>query len=131
MRFETKDFNPYQQQGLQMRMSHIDFQTDVQPPEEGSAISVNVILNGTGSDANVFGNLLVGNTNIENSLTSPFYTPGSFYAWHRFFANTFGQYLRIQITYDDELMNTLATHQQSFELNAINIWTKPGGKIPF
>lgn len=131
MLFETKDFNPFQEQGRQIRISYIDFQTDVQPSTPGSAISINLIVNATGSDAQVFGNLIIGNTKVENFLTLPFYTPGSFYAWHRFFANTFGQYIRIQITYDDSLMNELKTHQQDFELNAINMWIKEAGKIIF
>jgi hypothetical protein len=128
MKFETKDFNPYQQQGKQVRISHIDFQTDTQPAVPGSAIAVNLIVN---SSPTVFGNLLIGNTDVENSLTAPFYTPGAYYAWHRFFASTYGQYIRIQITYDDNLMNTLATHQESFELNAITLWMREAGKLPF
>lgn len=128
MRFETKDFNPFQQQGKQIRISQIDFQTDVQPTQAGSAISVNIIVN---SSPTVFGNLIIGNTQVENFLTLPFYTPGSAYAWHRFFASTFGQYIRIQITYDDILMNELTTHQEAFELNAINLWIRDGGKIIF
>lgn len=128
MMIETKDFNPFQEQAKQYRISYIDFQTDVQPTTEGSAISINMIVN---SAPNVIGNLLIGNKSVENYITEPYYPLGSFYAWHRFYASTFGQYLRIQITYDDNLMNELTTHQQAFELNAINMWGRPGGKIPY
>ncbi len=57
------------------------------------------------------------------------YTFGSQYAWYRFYSNQFGQYLRIGLTYDDILMNQLGTHQMPFELNAMNCYFRPGGRI--
>ena len=57
------------------------------------------------------------------------YTPGSQYAWYRFYSTQFGQYLRIGLTYDDNLMNQLSTHQTPMELNAMNIWMKEGGRL--
>lgn len=57
------------------------------------------------------------------------YTFGSQYAWYRFYSTQFGQYLRIGMTYDDNLMNQLATHQTPMELNAMNIYFRPGGSI--
>ncbi len=128
MTIETKDFNPFQEQGKQIRISHIDFQTDIQPNSPGSAISVNLIVNST---PNVYGNLLVGNQEVENFVPPPLDMLPFSYVWHRFFANTFGQYIRIQITFDDTLMNQITTHQESFELNAINLWIREAGKIIF
>ena len=58
-----------------------------------------------------------------------FYLPGSNYAWHRFYATCFGQYLSYRIYYDDNLMNTIDTHQSGFELNAIQLWLRRGGRI--
>lgn len=57
------------------------------------------------------------------------YIPGSEYAWYRFYSTQFGQYLRIGLTYDDTLMNQLATHQVGMELNAMNIWFREGGRL--
>jgi hypothetical protein len=57
------------------------------------------------------------------------YTYGSQYAWYRFYSTQFGQYLRIGITYDDNLMNQFATHQSPMELNAMNIWFREGGRL--
>ena len=57
-----------------------------------------------------------------------FYTIGQLYAWHRFFATVYGQYLSYQITYDDNLMNQIMTHQTDFELNAMIVWAKPSGR---
>lgn len=57
------------------------------------------------------------------------YIPGSEYAWYRFYSTQFGQYLRIGMTYDDNLMNQLATHQTTMELNAMNCWFREGGRL--
>lgn len=57
------------------------------------------------------------------------YTSGSQYAWYRFYSTQFGQYLRIGLTYDDTLMNQLATHQTPMELNAMNVWFREGGRL--
>ena len=68
----------------------------------------------------------VWNTSPVNGQT---YIPGSQYAWYRFYATLFGQYLRVGLTYDDNLMNQLATHQTPMELNAMNLWFRPGGRL--
>jgi hypothetical protein len=57
------------------------------------------------------------------------YISGSQYAWYRFYSTQFGQYLRIGLTYDDTLMNQLATHQTGMELNAMNLWFREGGRL--
>jgi Ubiquitin-activating enzyme E1 FCCH domain len=68
----------------------------------------------------------IWNTTPTNGQT---YVSGSEYAWYRFYSTQFGQYLRIGLTYDDNLMNQLATHQSPMELNAMNIWFREGGCI--
>jgi hypothetical protein len=51
------------------------------------------------------------------------------YRWYRFFATSYGQYLRLGITYDDILMNQLCTHQTGFELHGMNFFFRPGGRL--
>jgi len=68
----------------------------------------------------------IWNTSPVNGQT---YIPGSEYAWYRFYSTQFGQYLRIGLTYDDNLMNQLATHQTPMELNAMNLWFREGGRL--
>jgi len=68
----------------------------------------------------------IWNTSPINGQT---YIPGSEYAWYRFYSTQFGQYLRIGLTYDDNLMNQLATHQTTMELNAMNVWFREGGRL--
>ena len=74
-------------------------------------------INSTGFTAYITGG--IWNTSPVNGQT---YISGSQYAWYRFYSTQFGQYLRIGLTYDDNLMNQLATHQSPMELNAMNIW---------
>ena len=57
------------------------------------------------------------------------YLPGSQYAWYRFYSTQYGQYLRVALTYDDSLMNQLATHQTGMELNAMQLWFREGGRL--
>jgi hypothetical protein len=59
---------------------------------------------------------------------NPYYISGSNYSWHRFYSNVFGQYLTYKITYSDLLMNSLITHNSDFQMNAMTLWGKPGGR---
>lgn len=127
---QSKDFNPYQNKGSQTKLCYIDFLTDVPDTVEGQTAAMTVVLYANTSPA-VIGNLLVGNKQVATSLTLPYYTPASDIAWHRFYATLAAQYFRIQMTYDDDLMNQLTTHQQTWVLNAMTLWVRPGGKIVF
>lgn len=60
-----------------------------------------------------------------------YFTLSAEYAWHRFFSTCFGQYLRLVLTYDNDQMSQLSTHQQNFVLNAMKIWYRSGGKNIF
>lgn len=119
---QTKDFNPYADKGTQMKLSYIDFLTDA---TANAVISVNLLVNATPA---VSSNVLVGNTQVETSLPAQFYVPSSNYAWHRFFATSTGQYIRIQITYDNDLMSVWETHNQDFTLNAMALYVRPGSR---
>jgi hypothetical protein len=122
----TKDFNPYMTEGKQMKISSIDFMTDV---SDVSAITVNLYANAqTGS----IGNMPLGNNEVETYLVHPYCQDvPSRYAWHRFYATLFGQFLRIELTYDDILVNTYSTHTNIFELNAMKLNIRPGGYLVF
>lgn len=60
-----------------------------------------------------------------------FFTLTSEYSWHRFFSTCFGQYLRLVLSYNNDQMSQLSTHQQNFVLNAMKIWYRPGGRNIF
>lgn len=208
---QTKDFNPYQTKGKQMRLAYIDFLTDATPDSSinvqifanaSPAVQCNLLVGNTYSESALsqYGNIsnatqgnpcvitsvnhglangqavnifnvggmtqLNGNTylvqivdndnfSLENYLTGApidstgftayttggiwignflpyaYFTPASQYAWHRFYAPCVGQYLNVAMTYDDNLMNTLSTHQQSWVLNAFTLYAKEAGKIIF
>ena len=125
LNIRTKDVNIFQGQSLQTKLSRLDFLMEATP---SAAMTVNLFVN---SSPAVRGNLLVGNKQMSTALTAPFYPIASDYAWFRFYATLAAQYFNINITYDDGLMNTLATHQQDWILFAINAWCRKGGKNVF
>lgn len=81
------------------------------------------------TDSSGFGAYTKGGIWNTTPINGQTYIPGAEYAWYRFYSTQFGQYLRIGLTYDDDLMNQLATHQTPMELNAMNIWFREGGRI--
>jgi Ubiquitin-activating enzyme E1 FCCH domain len=87
----------------------------------------NFTLNGINSTG--FGTYTTGGIWNTTPVDGQSYIPGSEYAWYRFYATLFGQYLRVGLTYDDSLMNQLATHQNPMELNAMNLWFREGGRL--
>ncbi len=81
------------------------------------------------TNSTAFGTYTTGGIWNTSPINGQTYIPGSEYAWYRFYSTQFGQYLRIGLTYDDDLMNQLATHQTPMELNAMNIWFREGGRL--
>lgn len=216
MNIQGKDFNPFQSEGKQFKLSYIDFQMDanIQSPaiaattiqlfvnsylgEQANLLAtndalVNSALNNSSQNSRFITNatqanpcqitspnhglipgslIYIGgvqgmtqinsnpnmgiysitvvdanNFTLDNTDSSGFsaytkggvwntspvngqiYIPGSQYAWYRFYSTQFGQYLLVGLTYDDNLMNQLATHQTPMELNAMNLWFRPGGRL--
>lgn len=212
MNIQGKDFNPFQGEGKQFKLSYIDFQMDanIQSPaitattiqlfvnsylgEQANLLAtndslVNSALNNSSQNSRFITNatqanpcqitspnhglipgtlIYIGNVQgmtqlnsaiysisvvdannftLDNTDSSGFsaytnggvwntspvngqtYISGSQYAWYRFYSTQFGQYLRVGLTYDDNLMNQLATHQTPMELNAMNLWFRPGGRL--
>lgn len=60
-----------------------------------------------------------------------FYVPGSEYAWFRFYATCTGQYLRVQMTYNNDLMSNIQTHKSNWILNSMSLWMRQGSKNIF
>lgn len=125
MDIQTKDFNPYQAQNMQMKLSSVGFLVDATQTGE---FTVQLYIN---SSPAAIGNVITDNNETESYLPSPYFTSTSEYAWHMFYATSIAQYINLKITYDDDLMNTLSTHRQPFVLNAMNVFHRPGGKLIF
>lgn len=204
----TKDFNPYQNKGLQYKMSYVDFLFSTSREDGVTGFNIKLFTNtylGPTVQSNMFlsnqdllnssaagiisgvsltnpcvitsknyslttgSQILISNivgTTQLNNLTytitvidtdtfslngidatgfTPYIRDGSWnlknnplivsgsqysdYRWYRFFATSFGQYLRLSVTYDDILMNQLSTHQTGFELYGMNFFFKPGGRL--
>jgi len=118
----SKDINIFQQKGMQTKLSRIDFLMET---TNVSGITVNLFMN---SSLSVKGNMLVGNKNVSTVLTPAFYVPSSDYAWFSFYATLYAQFFSVNLTYDDNLMNTLSTHEQSMTLLAMMAYVKQGGR---
>jgi len=80
------------------------------------------------TDSSAFGVYTYGGS-WQTTDQNAFYNDASRYAWHRFYSTVFGQYIAFQLTYDNALMNNPVTHQGTFEMNAMTIWAKPGGRV--
>ena len=127
----SKDINLFQGKSMQTKLSRLDFLFQSVP---GGSVTIKLFLNSSanGSTPGVVGqNNLVWNSNMSIDALPPYYTPGSDYSWFRYYATLSAQYFAIQITYDDNLMNTLATHSQDCTLYGINAWCRMGGKITY
>jgi hypothetical protein len=124
MNLITKDINLFQKAGVQTKLSRIDFLLEPQP--NNAQVTVNLLLNASPAFS---ANILITPTNLSYQTNSDFDPQASDYLWFSYFQTLSAQYFRIQLTYDDDLMNTLATHQSDFTLYAINAWTRPGGRF--
>lgn len=121
----TKDINIFQMQAAQTKLSYIDFLMET-TTQYGMTVNLNL-----NSSRSVSGNMLVGNKGVSTVQTKPFYPGGADYAWFRFYATLAAQYFNIEMTYNDDLMNQLSTHQSQWVLLGINAWVRPGGKLIF
>jgi hypothetical protein len=139
MNLLTKDINIFQGKSLQTKLSRLDFL--IQSVTNGQ-ITIKLFLNASSNVGSIgivgeFDLDTVGNNNLvwkgpmSIDASPPFYTPNSDYSWFRFFATLSAQYFQINITYDDNQMNTFATHSQSCTLYGINAWCRAGGKNTF
>ena len=68
---------------------------------------------------------------IWSTTKPPYYEIGSEYFWHRFYATATGQYLNFQLTYNEDLMNRIQTHNSRFVLNALVPYFRKAGQNIF
>lgn len=128
MAIKTKDFNLFEKQGIGSKLAYVDFLVDAQ---EGAQATIELYVNSTES---VVANLDLGhtyNTKLDESGNLPYYLPESDYEWHRYYGGCSGQFIAVKMTYDNELMNTLLTHQRLFVLNSLKMWAKAGTRSIF
>lgn len=120
LNIKTKDINLFQTKGLGTKLSKIEF---LMLPTPSSAMSVILYVNASPA---VTSNMA---THVSSVLTNPPYIPASEYSWFALYATLSAQYFNINLTYNDDLMNDITTHEQDWTLYAINAWCRPGGKL--
>lgn len=64
-------------------------------------------------------------------VNQEFFTLTSKYSWYRFYANSYGQFMQLQLTYSNDQMSVLSTHQSDFVWEAMQIWFRPAGRNIF
>lgn len=127
---QTKDFNPFAPKGKQLKVSYIDF---LMAKTESAAFSINLFFNTTSPIVGTIPTGKVGQSEAETFTPTPYYgnNTNSDIAWHRFAQTIAGQFIRIQMTLDNDLMNTFSTHEQDWQLNAMTLHLREGGKSVF
>jgi hypothetical protein len=123
MNIKTKDFNPFMEQGKQVKTGYIDLLVD---PASGGQINIQLYGDTATREQ---GNLLVGQTKLSLAEPSQFYAPAQAINWRRFYSTLFGQFISMQITYNEDQMNDRTIVNSPFVMNAIIFWFKPGGRI--
>lgn len=122
---QTKDINIYQTKSLQTKLSRLDF---LMTPSQNAAMTVNILPHAISLQGAV---VPIWSTNMTTYLVAGFYPTVADYSWFRFYTTIASQYFRIELTYDDSLMNMQSTHSNPWTLYAINSWVRPGGKNVF
>lgn len=119
---ETKDFMPYLDQGRMTKFvkAHLAFDRS-----SSGAVTVNTF---SSASQLAHGNIDLEQSNVETSATTDFNPPDSDYLFHGFYALCSGQSVRLQLTWDDELMNDLETQRSNLVLSSSVLFFKPGGR---
>ncbi|HEX4374891.1 MAG TPA: hypothetical protein VHZ50_16420 [Puia sp.] len=127
---QTKDLNPFAPKGKQLKASYIDF---LMSKTASAAFSINLFFNTTSPIVGTIPTGNVGQFSSETYNAQPYYgnNTNPDILWHRFAQTIAGQFIRVQMTYSDDLMNDLNTHEQDWELNAMTLHLREGGKILF
>lgn len=124
----SKDINLFSEKGLNTKLSRLEFLIEPQPQQ--TSVAVNLITNSNPSlnediDDSEYPTVLPEMSITNNSSLNQ---NGMEYQWFAYYQTLAAQFFRIQLTYDEPLMNTLSTHQSNFTLYAINAFTRPGGR---
>lgn len=121
----SKDINIYMAQGLQTKLSYIDF---LMSATQSSKFTINLLTNTSVSSS---GNMTVGNKNLSMVPNEGFYTQTPDYSWFRFYATLSAFFFNVQITYSNDVANSLDTYEQDWTMYAIRAYMRPGGRIQF
>lgn len=121
----SKDINIYMAKGLQTKLSYIDF---LMSTTQTSQFSINLLTNTSVSSS---GNMTVGQKNLSTVPNQPFYSETPDYSWFRFYSTLSALFFNIQITYSDDVANSLDTYEQDWTMYAIRAFMRPGGRNQF
>lgn len=125
----TKQFNPGTPVGQVFRMPYVDFL--IVRTEEGE-LAVNYYLNGNDNNsiANQASSVLLGdNTLLTRPEVTNQYQPQSERIWHRFYLQSQGDAIQLQITMNDTQMRDFDIAGSDIVLNGMILYVEPSGRI--
>ena len=126
----SKQWNPGTPVGQQFRLPYIDFLID--RTDEGE-VSVDYLIDttsGTSIQDQVDPTTLLGsNTLYSRPEDGSTYQPNQVRIWHRYYLQTQGQFIQIQIYMDDTQMRDLSISESDFQLDGLILYVEPQGRI--
>lgn len=130
LKITSKQWNPGTPVGQQFRMPYIDCLIDRTQDGEVAmdyfldTTSGNSIQNEVGPDV-----LLGDNTLLTRPESDSPYQPNQIRIWHRYYLQTQGQFIQIEIFLRDDQLRNLAISQADFQLNGLLLYVEPEGRI--
>lgn len=112
----SKQFNPFEQEGLQGRLTYADFFTET---DETGQYTINYFLNQD------------GDTIIAPDTSLPITTTGQQKNWFRTIPNVTAQYIQYQITLNNLQMNNPAFYDFDFILHAVMLYFQKASRFMF
>lgn len=126
----SKQWNPGTPVGQQFRIPYIDFLLD---RTQDGEVSVNYFVDSTSGtpiqEQAATGTLLGSNVLYTKPEDNSPYQPNQVRIWHRYFLQTQGSFLQIQIFMNDEQMRDLTISQSDFVLDGMILYAEPQGRI--
>lgn len=130
LKVTSKQWNPGTPVGQQFRMPYVDCLID---RTENGEVSMDYFLDttsGTSIQDEVGGDVLLGsNTLYTRPEDNATYQPNQVRIWHRYYLQTQGQFIQIQIFMSDRQMRDLEISQADFQLDGIILYVEPQGRI--
>lgn len=126
----TKQYNPGTPVGIQFRFPYIDFLLEVTAEGE---LSVNYLIDaskGTTVQDNTPPGTFLGNNILFTKFEQLFGDQkNSTYTWHRFYVQTQGQFIQLNLKMSDEQMKDFKISSSGFSMQALLLYVEREGRL--
>lgn len=119
---QTKEFNPFYEQGDSVRLNYIDFYA--QKTEDGELTAQFF----TNSQTTIpIENEIV----LTSAETAPSYTPNQARIFHRIYSNSFGSFFQNVFTLSDDQMRDINIATSNLKIHALIYYVAPCGRLSY